>query len=198
MVHHKNKQLSCSSIFLPSVSQRLVESAQFCSDFTFKPLGSVVPNGNLHAESVTYTSLVELLNAHHPKKQSTIVDRYKFNTCWERLDSLSQTMLLFCVSWLSIASFHPGNFWRNIERQVSVWSEPPGYPEKATLTGWPYLWKCSQASTDCRILKQDSEKLSSKKQTSILEHGEDPKKDVYTILLQVVTIASATFLAIIV
>ena len=49
-----------------------------CGDSTFKLLRSLVPDGNLHADTA---SLVELLNAHHANKKFTIAHQYKFNTC---------------------------------------------------------------------------------------------------------------------
>ncbi len=41
--------------------------------------GSLVPDGKLDAEEVTYASLVELLQSHYTKKQSIIVHRFHFN-----------------------------------------------------------------------------------------------------------------------
>jgi len=51
-----------------------------CGDSTFKLLRSLVPEGKLDADGVTYDSLVRLLNTHYSKKQSTIVHRFNFNT----------------------------------------------------------------------------------------------------------------------
>ena len=51
-----------------------------CGDSTFKLLRSLVPNGKLDAEAVTYDSLVDMLKSHYSKKQSTIVHRFNFNT----------------------------------------------------------------------------------------------------------------------
>ena len=51
-----------------------------CGDSTFKLLRSLVPDGQLDAEAVTYTTLVDLLKAHYTKKQSTIVHRFNFNS----------------------------------------------------------------------------------------------------------------------
>ena len=51
-----------------------------CGDSTFKLLCSLVPEGKLDVDEVTYDSLVKLLNAHYSKKQSTIVHRFKFHS----------------------------------------------------------------------------------------------------------------------
>jgi len=61
-----------------------LRSAPFCSPFAETPpsklLRSLVPEGKLDADGVTYDSLVRLLNTHYSKKQSTIVHRFNFNT----------------------------------------------------------------------------------------------------------------------
>ena len=51
-----------------------------CGDQTFKLLRSLVPDGKLGVEGVTYDSLVELLKSHFKKKQSVVVHRFNFNT----------------------------------------------------------------------------------------------------------------------
>ena len=51
-----------------------------CGDSTFKLLRSLVPEGKLDADAVTYDSLVKLLNTHYSKKQSTIVHHFNFHT----------------------------------------------------------------------------------------------------------------------
>ncbi len=52
-----------------------------CGDSTFKLLCSLVPDGKLDAEGVTYDSLVELLKGHYGQTQSSIVYRFHFNSC---------------------------------------------------------------------------------------------------------------------
>ena len=51
-----------------------------CADSTFKLLRSLVPDGKLDADDVTYDSLVALLKDHYGPKHSTIVHRFHFNT----------------------------------------------------------------------------------------------------------------------
>ena len=51
-----------------------------CGDSTFKLLRSLVPEGKLDAEAVTYDSLVALLKSHYKKKQSVVIHRFYFNT----------------------------------------------------------------------------------------------------------------------
>ena len=49
-----------------------------CGDPTFKLLRSLVPDGKLDAEDVTYDSLVELLKDHYTKTRSSLVYRFNF------------------------------------------------------------------------------------------------------------------------
>jgi len=51
-----------------------------CGDQTFKLLRSLVPDGKLDADDITYDSLVGLLKSHYKKKQSVVVHRFNFNT----------------------------------------------------------------------------------------------------------------------
>ena len=51
-----------------------------CGDHTFKLLRSLVPDGKLDADDITYDSLVGLLKSHYKKKQSVVVHRFNFNT----------------------------------------------------------------------------------------------------------------------
>ena len=51
-----------------------------CGDPAYKLLRSMVPNGELDADGITYTSLVTLLKDHYAPKTSVIVHRYNFNT----------------------------------------------------------------------------------------------------------------------
>ena len=51
-----------------------------CGDQTFKLLRSLVPDGKLDADGITYDSLVELLKSHFKKKQSVVVHRFNINT----------------------------------------------------------------------------------------------------------------------
>ena len=44
-----------------------------CGDQTFKLLRSLVPDGKLDADDITYDSLVGLLKSHYKKKQSVVV-----------------------------------------------------------------------------------------------------------------------------
>ena len=62
-----------------------------CGDSTFKLLRSLVPDGKLDAEAITYDSLVDLLKSHYTKKQSTIVHRFHFNSRKGSLKSLLQS-----------------------------------------------------------------------------------------------------------
>ena len=51
-----------------------------CGDQTFKLLQSLVPDGKLDADDLTYDSLVGLLKSHYKKKQTVVVHRFNFNT----------------------------------------------------------------------------------------------------------------------
>ena len=51
-----------------------------CSDHTFKLLRSLVPDGKLDVDDITYDSLVGLLKSHYKKKQSVVVHQFNFNT----------------------------------------------------------------------------------------------------------------------
>ena len=51
-----------------------------CGDPTFKLLRSLIPEGKLDADDVTYDSLVALLKSRCKKKQSTVLNRFYFNT----------------------------------------------------------------------------------------------------------------------
>lgn len=51
-----------------------------CGEQTFKLLRSLVPNGKLDADNITYNSLVQFLHSHYKKKHSVIVHRSNFNT----------------------------------------------------------------------------------------------------------------------
>ena len=51
-----------------------------CGEQTFKLLRSLVPDGKLDGDDVSYESLVALLRAHYKKKQSVVVHRFHFNT----------------------------------------------------------------------------------------------------------------------
>ena len=51
-----------------------------CGEQTFKLLRSLVPDGKLDADGITYDSLVELLKSHYKKKRSVVVHRFNFNT----------------------------------------------------------------------------------------------------------------------
>ena len=51
-----------------------------CGDSTFKLLQSLVPNGKLDADDVTYKSLIDLLKDHYGPKESVIIHRFNFNT----------------------------------------------------------------------------------------------------------------------
>lgn len=51
-----------------------------CREQTFKLLRSLVPNGKLDADDITYDSLVQLLHSHYKKKQSVVVHCFNFNT----------------------------------------------------------------------------------------------------------------------
>ena len=48
--------------------------------FDHKLLRSVVPNGKLDADDVTYKSLIDLLKDHYGPKESVIIHRFNFNT----------------------------------------------------------------------------------------------------------------------
>ena len=50
-----------------------------CGDQTFKLLQSLMPDGKLDADDVTYNSLVGLLKSNFTKKQSVVVHRFNFN-----------------------------------------------------------------------------------------------------------------------
>ena len=51
-----------------------------CGDSTFKLLRSLVPNGKLDADDVTYKSLIDMLKDHYGPKESVIIHRFNFNT----------------------------------------------------------------------------------------------------------------------
>ena len=51
-----------------------------CGDQTFKLLRSLVPDGKLDADDITFNSLLGLLKSHYKKKQSVVVHRFNFNT----------------------------------------------------------------------------------------------------------------------
>ena len=51
-----------------------------CGEQTFKLLRSLVPDGKLDVDTVTYKSLIDLLKSHYKKKQSVVVHRFNFNT----------------------------------------------------------------------------------------------------------------------
>ena len=51
-----------------------------CGDQTFKLLRSLVPDGKLDADDISFDSLVGLLKSHYKKKQSVVVHRFNFNT----------------------------------------------------------------------------------------------------------------------
>ena len=51
-----------------------------CGEQTFRLLRSLVPEGKLDADGITYDSLVGLLQSHYKKKQSVVVHRFNFNT----------------------------------------------------------------------------------------------------------------------
>ena len=51
-----------------------------CGDQTFKLLRSLVLDGKLDADCVTYDTLVALLKSHIGKKQSVVVHWFNFNT----------------------------------------------------------------------------------------------------------------------
>ena len=51
-----------------------------CGNQTFKLLRSLVPDGRLDAEDVTYDTLIQLLRSHYKKKQSVVVHCFNFNT----------------------------------------------------------------------------------------------------------------------
>ncbi len=72
-----------------------------CGDPTFKLLRSLVPDGNLQADAVTYTSLVDLLKGHYGQKQSTIVHRFHFN-CHSRKAGESVTDYVAALRELAV------------------------------------------------------------------------------------------------
>ena len=51
-----------------------------CGDQTFKLLRSLVPDGKLDADDISFDSLVGLLKSHYKKKQSVVVHWFNFNT----------------------------------------------------------------------------------------------------------------------
>ena len=51
-----------------------------CGDQTLKLLRSLVPDGKLDADDITYDSLVGLLKSHYKKKQSIVMHWFNFNT----------------------------------------------------------------------------------------------------------------------
>ena len=52
-----------------------------CGEQTSKLLRSLVSEGKLDVDGITYDSLAKLLQSHYKKKQSVVVHRFNFNTC---------------------------------------------------------------------------------------------------------------------
>ena len=71
-----------------------------CGDQTFKLLRSLVPDGRLDAEDVTYDSLIQLLRSHYKKKQSVVVHRFNFNT---RLRKTTETLAEYVAALRELA-----------------------------------------------------------------------------------------------
>jgi len=40
-----------------------------------------------------------------------------------------------------------------------MWSQQPKFTDIAHLRRWPYIWKCSQARSDCRGLREGLQKV---------------------------------------
>ena len=103
-----------------------------CGDPTFKLLRSLVPKGKLDADDITYDSLVALLKSHFKKKQSTVVNRFSFNT---RAKQPSESIVEYIAALReSVLQFRrQRQVGRNAARQVDLRGQPTRHSTKTTL-----------------------------------------------------------------
>ena len=84
-----------------------------CGDSTYKLLKSLVPNGKLDAEGVTYTSLVKLLQAHYTPRRRMLLSTGTTSTpaAGNQMSPFRNTLLHSETSHSTVSSA-VGSCWR--------------------------------------------------------------------------------------